>query len=367
MKLYIAGPMRRQPEFNFPAFYGAELALKRLGYEVFNPARYDVQTLGFRYRGLTGHEDLDELGFPLELAVKRDLEVIREWADGVVVLPGWEESTGARNEVHLAASLDLPVRTLDEALRIGEERRDAWDALGELGFDCAEAVARSIASSYPGVEEGDVFQDAIVYLVTHPAEVQRQVDHGIERYGEERAEYGARRFVTSFLRQRMAQEVERAGARRHAEMLAALEAPRPEPVDLTRWGNRSTPPEYEGKGYTPAIIEAALPMLWDDSRAGQMEVATAPDQGMPKGSSNKAHAGTPWAIYADVRTAWRAAVRPEEAVALYLVYGLGLEQREAAELEGVDHTTIMRRVDRGLMRMADALNGTASSEESEAA
>ena len=40
--IYIAGPMRGYPEFNFPAFYAAEERLRARGHAVFNPARRDV-------------------------------------------------------------------------------------------------------------------------------------------------------------------------------------------------------------------------------------------------------------------------------------------------------------------------------------
>lgn len=40
--LYVAGPMRGIPEFNFPAFFEAEDRPLKAGYDVINPARKDT-------------------------------------------------------------------------------------------------------------------------------------------------------------------------------------------------------------------------------------------------------------------------------------------------------------------------------------
>lgn len=95
VKLYIAGPMSNLPEFNYPAFYTAARELAKVGIDSINPARPH------------GREDcrawLDYMRASLlDLAV----------CDGVATLPGWGESRGAALEVHIARSLDLPVRSV---------------------------------------------------------------------------------------------------------------------------------------------------------------------------------------------------------------------------------------------------------------
>lgn len=98
---YIAGPMRGHPRFNFDAFYEAEDRLTELGYEVLNPARMDEE-LGF-------NPDTDNpQGDFLESAMKRDVEAVYR-ADVVVMLPGWEKSTGATAEKWLAHWRHIPV------------------------------------------------------------------------------------------------------------------------------------------------------------------------------------------------------------------------------------------------------------------
>lgn len=97
MKLYIAGPMTGLPEFNFPAFHAAADALKKVGYEVENPAENGSEGTDKDYRWYL-RAGLDQL--------------LR--CDGVAVLEGWWESGGARWEVNTAGILGLPVRSVDE-------------------------------------------------------------------------------------------------------------------------------------------------------------------------------------------------------------------------------------------------------------
>jgi hypothetical protein len=108
MHVYVAGPMRKYQDFNFPAFEKATATLRKLGHEVFNPAERDL-TAGFKSVGMTGHEDLSKEGFDLRAALAADLKYITETADALCVLEGWENSSGARAEVATARALGLPV------------------------------------------------------------------------------------------------------------------------------------------------------------------------------------------------------------------------------------------------------------------
>lgn len=108
MRIYLAGPMRGIPEFNFEAFGNATGALRRKGHTVFSPAERDLDA-GFDPTGMTGNEDLSEHGFDLREALGVDLAYICEHADAVAVLPGWAKSSGARAEVAAAWALGVPV------------------------------------------------------------------------------------------------------------------------------------------------------------------------------------------------------------------------------------------------------------------
>ena len=112
MKVYVAGPMRGYPEFNFPAFRTAAYTLRRLGHIVFSPAEKDEEIHGteFSKRFTTG--DLaaaESAGFSLRRALGDDLAWICKEADGIYMLKGWEKSRGAMAEHATAVALGLEV------------------------------------------------------------------------------------------------------------------------------------------------------------------------------------------------------------------------------------------------------------------
>lgn len=99
---YIAGPMTRMPEFNFPAFQAAAQKWRDRGFTIISPHEHDLDN-GFNPQGMTGHEDLTGV-FDLKAALLWDLEQVAN-ADGLILLKGWEGSAGARAELSLAAAL----------------------------------------------------------------------------------------------------------------------------------------------------------------------------------------------------------------------------------------------------------------------
>lgn len=112
MKIYIAGPMRGYPNFNFPAFDAVADYYKRAGYEVFNPADKDREKHGkdFETKYPTGAiEEAEKDGFSLREALKKDLGWICEHATAVYMLPGWEKSFGAKAEHATAVALGLDI------------------------------------------------------------------------------------------------------------------------------------------------------------------------------------------------------------------------------------------------------------------
>lgn len=110
MRLYLAGPMRGYPLFNFPAFDEAAAALRRLGHEVFSPADND------REHGFDEERPMGENEYSLQDALLADLTYILTQAEAVVVLPDYTQSLGAMTEVHTAWCIGIPVYHLKDFL-----------------------------------------------------------------------------------------------------------------------------------------------------------------------------------------------------------------------------------------------------------
>lgn len=92
MKIYLSGPMRGHKLHNFPAFFSASLALKKLGHQVVNPAERDMA------QGLDPtNGDLESQGIDIGALFEFDFQAILD-TDAMVLLPGWESSSGAQAE-----------------------------------------------------------------------------------------------------------------------------------------------------------------------------------------------------------------------------------------------------------------------------
>ena len=98
MRLYIAGPMTGLPEFNIPAFRRAALLLADAGHAPIDPSQLHPQ-----------------IGLPWADYMRADIPAMLA-CDGVATLPDWWRSRGARLEVHIASSLEMPVLAVTEWL-----------------------------------------------------------------------------------------------------------------------------------------------------------------------------------------------------------------------------------------------------------
>lgn len=102
MKCYLSGPMSGIPLFNFPTFMKADAELTAAGWEIVNPAQMDLDA---------GINPESEDEFTIEQyrdALARDLRAIMD-CEGLILLEGWGESTGAQAELALARSLGMKV------------------------------------------------------------------------------------------------------------------------------------------------------------------------------------------------------------------------------------------------------------------
>lgn len=109
MKLYTAGPMTGHPQFNFPAFDEASKSLRIEGFDIVSPAELDDpedRTHAMSSPdGAPGTEGSHTWGDLLA----RDVKIIADEVDGVVLLPGWETSKGARLEAFICRLVGKPL------------------------------------------------------------------------------------------------------------------------------------------------------------------------------------------------------------------------------------------------------------------
>jgi hypothetical protein len=117
MKMYIAGPMTGKPQFNFPAFNRCADHLEKWGYTPLNPAEIDSEEIRRAcYSSRNGAlADLPE-GESWGKLLSRDVRLIIDEADAVVLLADWDKSRGARLEVFTALTAGKPVYAFQDML-----------------------------------------------------------------------------------------------------------------------------------------------------------------------------------------------------------------------------------------------------------
>lgn len=104
MHVYLAGPMRGLPDYNYPLFNEVTDLLRGTGIQVTNPASPHH------------HEIYEQEGIIGVMAL--DLRSILYEVDTVWCLPGWQLSPGATTEAALAICIDKPVAELIDLQRL---------------------------------------------------------------------------------------------------------------------------------------------------------------------------------------------------------------------------------------------------------
>lgn len=101
-KVYIAGPMSGVPHFNIPLFKLAAEDLRARGYEVVSPAELDspkMQELALASTDGDLKSLEDSTGETWGDVLARDVKLISDGGiTGIIFLPGWHKSRGARLE-----------------------------------------------------------------------------------------------------------------------------------------------------------------------------------------------------------------------------------------------------------------------------
>lgn len=90
-RIYLSGPMSGLPELNFPAFHAEAARLRTLGFEVVNPADLNPEPN-------TGWHE----------CMRNDLKALLD-CDALALLDGWQQSTGAHLEMHVAHRVGMEI------------------------------------------------------------------------------------------------------------------------------------------------------------------------------------------------------------------------------------------------------------------
>lgn len=100
--------MRGKENYNFEAFFVAEALLEMRGHQVANPARMDLADKKAWWSPTEKRINLAQ-DFTLQDALKRDIGWMVNFAEAIVLLPGWEDSEGAAIELDFARTVGLEV------------------------------------------------------------------------------------------------------------------------------------------------------------------------------------------------------------------------------------------------------------------
>lgn len=151
---YVSGPMRGYPCFNFDAFDSLAAQLEADGYDVINPAQHDREVYPDieKWEGFaTG--DVDACPeFNLHEALAWDLTQVAA-CDELVLLPGWEESSGAKHERYVA-------EVCNKSIWLAEHRHASWGSYWSLYYDDEQRRVSDdrVADMHRALREDEEFQ-----------------------------------------------------------------------------------------------------------------------------------------------------------------------------------------------------------------
>jgi hypothetical protein len=98
MRYYLAGPMSGYPQFNFPLFQQVAQDLRNRGHHIVSPAELDEEN-GIDKEAMSSKDgDASKLSSTWADLLSRDVKIISDHVQGIVFLPDWFKSRGAKLE-----------------------------------------------------------------------------------------------------------------------------------------------------------------------------------------------------------------------------------------------------------------------------
>ena len=107
-RLYISGPVTGKPNGNYEAFRDAAYSLRAVRHDVIVPHHFVESEATHETAMLLCINELTDY--------KCKGDVSRPWYGGLALLPGWEQSEGAKLEKAVAEACGIPCKTVDEWL-----------------------------------------------------------------------------------------------------------------------------------------------------------------------------------------------------------------------------------------------------------
>lgn len=105
-KYYLAGPMTGLPGFNYERFNSTTSTLRGFGFDIANPAEHKLPSNA-------SYNDY------LKAGIKKMMD-----CDTVILLPGWENSNGARLERELAIKLNMDIIESEDFLNFLDKQAE---------------------------------------------------------------------------------------------------------------------------------------------------------------------------------------------------------------------------------------------------
>ena len=116
MKYYLAGPMSGKPQFNYPLFDEVANGLRANGLDIVSPAEMDDEDVRANaMANMTGEmAEVNEVSSETwGDFLARDVKLIADELNAIILLPEWDTSRGARLEAFVALNCDYPCFTVE--------------------------------------------------------------------------------------------------------------------------------------------------------------------------------------------------------------------------------------------------------------